>query len=115
VEAVYHQTFDKKPHVFLMEKRVALTKFTFPSDIPFCKEAAMLFFSNTAYKDELSEIFKKLSEALRRQSAMLQNPLSWQSVSLYSSKQFLIDECFLKACDITWQAKNDELSGEWPK
>jgi hypothetical protein len=73
VEVVYHPTFDEKPHVGLMERRVAstiqdyeklvaLTKFTFPNDTPFCKEATMLFFSNTAYKDELNEIFKKLSE-----------------------------------------------------
>jgi len=73
VEVVYHPTFDEKPHVGIMERRVAstiqdykklvaLTEFMFPHDTPFCKEAAMLFFSNTAYKDELNERFKSFSE-----------------------------------------------------
>jgi len=73
VEVVYHPTFDEKPHVGIMERRVAstiqdykklvaLTEFMFPHDTPFCKEAAMLFFSNTAYKDELNEMFKSFSE-----------------------------------------------------
>jgi hypothetical protein len=73
VEVVYYPTFDEKPHVGIMKRRVAstiqdykklvaLAKFMFPHDTPFCREAAMLFFSNTAYKAELNEMFKSFSE-----------------------------------------------------
>jgi hypothetical protein len=44
------------------QKLTALTEFRFPNDVHFCKEAAMLFFSNTAYKNELEETFRKLPE-----------------------------------------------------
>jgi len=73
MEVVYHPALDKKPHSGMMEGKVAstiqdyqkltaLTEFRFPNDVCFCKEAAMFFFSNTAYKDELEEIFRKLPE-----------------------------------------------------
>lgn len=73
VEVVYHPTFDKKIHVGIMQnkvastiqdyqKLVALTRFKLPSGMPFCKEAAMFFFSNTPYTEELNGIFKRLAE-----------------------------------------------------
>jgi len=73
VEVVYYPTFDEKPQIGIMERKVAstiqdykklveLTNFKFSHNTPFCTEAAMLFFSNTAYKDELDEMFKSFSE-----------------------------------------------------
>jgi hypothetical protein len=37
------------------QKLVALMNFPEPHKIPFCKEAAMLFFSNTPHKSELQK------------------------------------------------------------
>jgi hypothetical protein len=73
LEVVYHTAFDKKPHIGTMKRRVASTdqdyeklvalkKFEFAHDMPFCKEAAMLFFSNTAHKQELDKMFRSYSE-----------------------------------------------------
>ena len=67
VEVVYFPTFDNKPHYGKMDRRfkstiqdykklVELMKITTPT--PFCKEAAMMFFSNTRYKDELNKKFR---------------------------------------------------------
>lgn len=67
VEVVYFPTFDGKPHYGKMDRRfkstiqdykklVELMKITTPT--PFCKEAAMMFFSNTRYKDELNKKFR---------------------------------------------------------
>lgn len=64
IEVVYHPILDEKPHTGIMKRRVesivqdyqklvALMKFRQINDLPFCKEAAMLFFSNTGYRDEL--------------------------------------------------------------
>lgn len=64
IEVVYHPTLDEKPHTGIMKRRVesivqdyqklvALMKFRQVNDLSFCKEAAMLFFSNTDYKVEL--------------------------------------------------------------
>jgi len=73
VEVVYHPTFDEKPHIGIMERRVASTNqdyeklvalksFKFSNGVSFCKEAAMFFFSNTSYKEKLNEMFKSYTE-----------------------------------------------------
>jgi hypothetical protein len=73
VEVVYHPIFDEKPHIGIMKRRVASTnqdyeklvalkKFEFTSNVPFCKDAAMLFFSNTTHKEKLNGIFKLCTE-----------------------------------------------------
>jgi hypothetical protein len=73
VEVVYYPTFDEKPHIGIMKRRVASTnqdyeklvalkKFKFTHNVPFCKDAAMLFFSNTTHKEKLKEMFKSYSE-----------------------------------------------------
>ena len=41
------------------QKLVALLEFT-SNNVPFCKEAAMMFFSNTIHKNELREKLKIL-------------------------------------------------------
>lgn len=67
VEVVYFPTFDNKPRYGKMDRRfkstiqdyeklVELMKITTPT--PFCKEAAMMFFSNTRYKDQLNKKFR---------------------------------------------------------
>jgi len=64
IEVVYHPTLDEKPHTGIMKRRVrsivqdyqklvALMKLRQVNDLSFCKEAAMLFFSNTGYRVEL--------------------------------------------------------------
>lgn len=64
VEVVYHPTFDEKPHEGIMQRRVdstrqdykkliALMDPKYSSRTVFCKEAAMLFFSNTKHKNML--------------------------------------------------------------
>ena len=74
IEVVYFLTFDQKLHKGIMERRidstnqdyqklVALMNFPEPHKIPFCKEAAMLFFSNTPHKSELQ---KKLGSSIKR-------------------------------------------------
>jgi uncharacterized short protein YbdD (DUF466 family) len=71
LEVVYFVTFDKKLHKGLMDRRIrsmvqdykkliALMEFTNPRKIPFCNEAAMLFFSNTIYKVRLRDKLKSL-------------------------------------------------------
>jgi hypothetical protein len=73
VEVVYHPAFDEKPHIGIMKRRVASTnqdyeklvalkKFKFTHNMHFCKEAAMLFFSNTTHRKELTEMFKSYTE-----------------------------------------------------
>lgn len=73
VEVVYYPTFDEKPHTGIMKRRVASTNqdyeklvalknFPFAHNVPFCKEAAMLFFSNTTHKEELDLMFKLYTE-----------------------------------------------------
>ena len=68
VEVVYFPTFDDKLHDGIMNRRVSSTiqdykklvelmRFAIPNNIPFCKEAAMMFFSNTRYKKDLKEKF----------------------------------------------------------
>lgn len=68
VEVVYFPTFDDKPHDGIMNRRVSSTiqdykklvelmRFATPNNIPFCKEAAMMFFSNTRYEDYLNKKF----------------------------------------------------------
>ncbi len=67
VEVVYFPTFDNKPHYGKMERRVKSTiqdyeklvklmKITTPT--PFCREAAMMFFSNTRHTDALNKEFR---------------------------------------------------------
>jgi len=71
VEVVYFPTFDKKPHIGLMNRKVssviqdykkliALMEFTYPDNTPFCKEAAMMLFSNTIHKNRLKEMLYPL-------------------------------------------------------
>lgn len=68
VEVVYFPIFDDKLHDGIMNRRVSSTiqdykklvelmKFATPNNIPFCKEAAMMFFSNTRYEDHLNKKF----------------------------------------------------------
>lgn len=47
------------------KKLVALKKFEFAPNVAFCKEAAMLFFSNTTHKEELNEIFSPYKEEVQ--------------------------------------------------
>lgn len=73
VEVVFHPAFDQKPHTGIMKGRVAstiqdykklvaLTQTLLRDAVPFCRNAAMFFFSNTKYRDELDEAFESLSE-----------------------------------------------------
>ena len=77
-EVVYFPTFDDKPHYGIMNRRVSSTiqdykklvelmRFATPNDIPFCKEATMMFFSNTKYEDYLNKKFSSfpLSEKVK--------------------------------------------------
>ena len=72
MEVVYYPTFDEKQHVGTMKRRVlsakqdydklvALMKFPYTGKIPFCREAAMLLFSNTRYRGELVDMLKLIS------------------------------------------------------
>jgi len=65
VEVVYYPTLDERPHAGTMnrqvsstlqdyQKLVALMEFE-TNNVSYCKEAAMMFFSNTRHKDLLSE------------------------------------------------------------
>lgn len=67
LEVVYYPVFDERPHIGMMKRRVdstiqdyrkliALMEFTYPNNKSFCKEAAMMLFSNTTYKTELKEM-----------------------------------------------------------
>ena len=71
VEVVYFPTFDEKLHDGIMNIRVSSTiqdykklatlmEFTYPNNIPFCNEAAMMFFSNTIHKAKLKKKLKSL-------------------------------------------------------
>jgi hypothetical protein len=71
IEVVYHPTMDERPHAGIMKRRVesivqdyekllALMKFRQIDDLPFCKEAAMLFFSNTGYRVELERTLSSI-------------------------------------------------------
>jgi hypothetical protein len=71
IEVVYHPTLDEKPHTGIMKRRVesivqdyqklvALMKFRQVNDLSFCKEAAMLFFSNTLHRVELESNLKSI-------------------------------------------------------
>ena len=73
VEVVYYPTFDEKSHKGIMQRRVnstvqdykklvAIMDFRCPTESPFCKEAAMLFFSNTAHEDTLKNMFHSFPE-----------------------------------------------------
>jgi len=68
IEVVYHSSYDKKKHVGIMKRRVDSAKQDYDKLVTvrnpeysgnklFCKEAAMLFFSNTVHKDELNSLF----------------------------------------------------------
>lgn len=72
MEIVYYPTFDERQHFGMMKRKVlsakqdydklvALMKFSYAGKIPFCKEAAMLLFSNTRYKGELVDMLKLIS------------------------------------------------------
>jgi hypothetical protein len=71
IEVVYHPTLDEKPHTGIMKRRVestvqdyqklvALMKFRQVNDLSFCKEAAMLFFSNTSHRVELERTLNSI-------------------------------------------------------
>lgn len=73
VEVVYFPTFNKKLHEGIMNRRinstiqdyqklVALMEYKCPNNIPFCKEASMMFFSNTTHKSKLKEKLESLSQ-----------------------------------------------------
>jgi len=73
VEVVYFPTFDRRPHEGIMNRRVsatiqdyqklvALMEHKHPKGIPFCKEAGMMFFSNTINKTKLKEKLESLSQ-----------------------------------------------------
>ena len=70
VEVVYYPTFDERLHDGIMNKRVssivqdyqklvAVMEFM-PDNVPFCRKAAMMFFSNTTHKDVLKEKLRSL-------------------------------------------------------
>jgi hypothetical protein len=70
VEVVYHPTFDEKPHEGIMQRRVdstvqdskkliAVMDPKYSGGTAFCKEAAMLFFSNTEHADALNGMFER--------------------------------------------------------
>jgi hypothetical protein len=72
LEVVYYPTFDERQHVGIMKRKVlsakqdydklvALMKFSYAGKIPFCREAAMLLFSNTKYRGELVDKLKLIS------------------------------------------------------
>lgn len=71
VEVVYYPVFDEKPHFGIMRKKVdstiqdykkmiAVMDFTYPNGVSFCKQAAMMFFSNTRYKTELQKMIRTI-------------------------------------------------------
>jgi hypothetical protein len=71
IEVVYHPTLDEKPHTGIMKRRVesivqdyqklvALMKFRQVNDLSFCKEASMLFFSNTDHRVELEKTLSSI-------------------------------------------------------
>lgn len=69
IEVVYYPVFDEKLHIGTMKRKIksitqdykkliAVRKFTDFYNTPFCKEAAMMFFSNTKHTNELTKILK---------------------------------------------------------
>jgi len=71
VEVVYYPVFDKRLHEGIMNRRVesniqdyqklvALMEYEGVTDIPFCKEAGIMFFSNTIHKTKLKEKLESL-------------------------------------------------------
>jgi hypothetical protein len=73
VEVVYYPSFDEKLHRGIMWRRiastiqdyhklVALMEFTDSLETPFCREACMMFFSNTRHSDELKEMLEAVPE-----------------------------------------------------
>jgi len=67
VEVVYFPTFDEKRHIGIMRRKVgstmqdynklvAVKQFAYLDGTPFCREAAMMLFSNTIHKNKLNEI-----------------------------------------------------------
>jgi hypothetical protein len=73
VEVVYHPTLDEKPHEGTMQrsvkstvqdykKLVELMNFKHPSGVPYCKQAGMLFFSNTSHKNRVNRMFDSFQE-----------------------------------------------------
>jgi hypothetical protein len=72
MEIVYCPTFDERKHVGIMKRRVqsakqdynkmvALMKFPYVGRVPFCREAAMLLFSNTRHSGELAAMLNTIS------------------------------------------------------
>jgi len=72
IEIVYYPTFDERKQVGIMKRRVqaakqdydkmvALMKFPYVGSIPFCREAAMLLFSNTRHSGELASMLNMIS------------------------------------------------------
>jgi hypothetical protein len=72
MEIVYYPTFDERKHVGIMKRRVqsakqdynkmvALMKFPYVGRVPFCREAAMLLFSNTRHSGELASMLNMIS------------------------------------------------------
>ena len=71
IEVVYFPVFDRRPHLGIMKRRVdsaiqdykklvALMEFTYSEGIPFCKEAALMFFSNTPHKDKMKKMLSSV-------------------------------------------------------
>jgi len=74
IEVIYHFVYDKKLHEGIMKRRVdstiqdykklgALTKHKLSTNVKFCREAAMLFFSNTEHKDKLERLFESFPKS----------------------------------------------------
>jgi len=72
VEVVYFPTFDEKPHFGIMKRRVesviqdyqkliALMEWQYADSMPFCKEAAMMLFSNTSFKEKLKDLLSSIT------------------------------------------------------
>ena len=71
IEVVYFAVFDNKPHRGIMKRRVdsarqdyeklqALMEFTYPDHTAYCEKAALMFLSNTKYKEDLRELLQPL-------------------------------------------------------
>lgn len=73
IEVVYHPTFDEKQHKGIVQGRVESTvqdykklvelmKLRYSNGVPFCKQAGMMFFSNTRHRDRLNQMFDSFQE-----------------------------------------------------
>jgi hypothetical protein len=71
VEVVFFPVFDEKPHFGIMKRRVesaeqdyrkliTLMGWKYPDSTRFCKEAAMMFFSNTSFKEDLNRMLSSI-------------------------------------------------------